>query len=111
MDSQWQGAVGTIERFSSAEQGERRLHRGDRMCLHVSSLEDRHKTVAGGLIDIAASRVNPVQESRKIAFDQPIQDLQRQLLAQARIASDIEKQDRDIARVFGQFWRFRIGGD
>ena len=99
MDGQRLRAVGPIQHLGGGQQGESGLHRRDGMRVHVGSLEDRHKAVSRGLIDIAASLVNTVQEGRKIAFDQPIQDLQRQLLAQARIATDIDKQDRDVALV------------
>src|SRR2546428_10811439 len=53
-DSQRRRAVGAIERFGSAKKGECGLHRRDRMRLHVGSLEDRHKAVSCGLIDITA---------------------------------------------------------
>ena len=53
--------------------------------------------------------MDEIEKRGKIAFNQGIEALRSQAFAQAGIATDVEKQDGDVALTLGEFWRFGIG--
>jgi hypothetical protein len=72
-------AIVLIERLGGRQRGQRRLDRGDGMRLPVGIVKDGHEAVAVGVAD-------GVEKGRKVAFDQGVERLGGQALAEARIA-------------------------
>jgi len=59
-------------------------------------LENNHETVSGGLIDVSLIRVNDVQKTGEILFNNEIHLLLREPLADLRVTREVQEKDRDI---------------
>ena len=59
-------------------------------------LEDNHETVSGGLIDVSLIRVNDVQKTGEILFNNEIHLLLREPLTDLRVTREVQEKDRDI---------------
>src|SRR5215813_13832790 len=98
--------IHSVKLLSGGEEREGGVRSGASM---LRILKDSHEPIASGFIDITAGGVDEIEKGGKIAFNQGIEALRSQALAQAGIATDVEKQDGDVALTLGEFWRFGIG--
>src|SRR5262249_48359800 len=101
-----------IELLGGSQQGKGGVSRFDGVNAAIHVLENRHETIAGSLVDVATGLMDTIEKGGKIAFDQRVDRLQGQSLAQAAVATDVKEEDRNVPLVlFGQPRRRRVGSD
>src|SRR5215831_12894520 len=106
MYGEWLYGIVSVEGLSGGEEREDGISNAASM---LRILKDSHEAIAGSFIDITAGSMDEIEKRGKIAFNQGIEALRGQALAQAGVATDVEKQDGDVALALGEFGRFGIG--
>src|SRR5262249_51750401 len=59
-------------------------------------LEDDHEAIARRLVHVAVLRPDDLEEAGKIRLDELVESLGLELLAEARVAGDVEEEDGDL---------------